>query len=345
MTGDLTLKTAAGRLREDARGARKATDVSLSVTATASYPHFMSRGTRAQAGLALVLAASILAGSSPAFAQRGGKPGGTSTLQAPPADVETAEQLYAKLDYEQASSVAERVVKKSGLTHDQLVRAYRVLAVTYAVLDKEEQARDAFLQLLTYDPDFQADPNLGPKVNTPFMEARGSFRSLPTKPGIEVSASVSTNGGTLRVTTRDPTRIVKKVNVGYRWTSSGEYSVSQIPPGEAVAVEVGAAPAGRTRLDFYVQAQDERENAVLEAGNPSVPKSAFAEAGGGGRGGGGQDKKSEGGSIFSSPFFWIFAGAAVAGGGTALFFAFRPQDPPNSASLAPVIKCGAERCN
>lgn len=307
----------------------------------------MSRGTCAHAGLALVLAASIVAASSPASAQRGAKPGGgASTLQAAPVDVETAEQLYAKLDYEQANSVAERVVKKSGLTHDQLVRAYRVLAVTNAILDKEEQARDAFLQLLTYDPDYQADPNLGPKVNTPFVEARGSFRSLPTKPGIEVSASVSTNGGTLRVTTRDPTRIVKKVTVGYRWTSSGEYTVAQIPPGDAVAVEVGSAPAGRTRLDFYVQAQDERDNAVLEAGNPSVPKSAFAESGGGGGGGGGgKGAKAEGGSVLSSPLFWILAGAAVAGGGTALFVALRPQDPPNSASLSPTIRCGAERCN
>lgn len=310
----------------------------------------MASGSRAQTGMALVslvslaLAASLVAG--PAFAQRGGaKPGGTSSLSAAPVDVETAEQLYAKLDYEQANSVAERFVKKAGLTHDQLVRAYRVLAVTYAVLDKEEQARDAFLQLLTYDPDYQADPNLGPKVNTPFMEARGSFRSLPSKPGIEVAASVSTNGGNLRVTTRDPTRIVKKVVVGYRWTSSGEYTITQLNANEVVAqVEVTAAPAGRTRLDFYVQALDERDNAVLEAGNPNVPKSAFAEAGSGG-GGGGKGTKAEGGSVFASPIFWIIAGAAVAGGGTALFFAFRPQDPPSSASLSPVIRCGADRCN
>src|SRR6478672_10200209 len=193
-----------------------------------------------RAGFAMVLACSLATlstvSASPALAQRA-KPSAGSALASAPADVETAEQLYAKLDYEQANAVAERVVKKSALTHDQLVRAYRVLAVTYAVLDKEEQARDAFLQLLTYDADYQADPNLGPKVNTPFMEARGSFRSLPTKPGIDVSAAVSTNGGTLRVTTRDPTRIVKKVNVGYRWTSSGEYTVSQINPGESVAVE------------------------------------------------------------------------------------------------------------
>ena len=302
----------------------------------------MGRGPRSLTAL-LLAAALITAPTSSAFAQRAKPAGGSASLQAP-ADVETAEQLYAKLDYEQANAVAERVVKKNGLSHDQLVRAYRVLAVTYAVLDKEEQARDAFLQLLTYDADYQADPNLGPKVNTPFMEARGSFRSLPTKPGIEVSASVSTNGGTLRVTTRDPTRIVKKVNVGYRWTSSGEYTVSPITPGEAVAVEVAAAPSGRTRLDFYVQALDDRDNAVLEAGNPNVPKSAFAEAGGNGGGGGGP-KKAEGGSIFSSPFFWIFAGAAVAGGGTALFFALRPQDPPSKAALSPVIACGEARCN
>jgi hypothetical protein len=304
----------------------------------------MRGGSRAKGGRALV--ALVLAGSmvtAPAVAQRA-KPSAGSTLQSAPADVDTAEQLYAKLDYEQANAVAERVVKKSGLTHDQLVRAYRVLAVTCAVLDKEEQARDAFLQLLTYDADYQADPNLGPKVNTPFMEARGSFRSLPTKPGIDVSASVSTNGGTLRVTTRDPTRIVKRVNVGYRWTSSGEYSISQINPGEVVvAVEVAAPPPGRTRLDFYVQALDERENAVLEAGNPSVPKSAFAEAGvGGGPARGG---KTEGGSIFASPFFWIAAGVVVVGGSTAAFFALRPQDPPTRATLSPVIVCGTDRCN
>lgn len=266
-----------------------------------------------------------------------------------PVDIDTAEQLYAKLDYEGANSVAERLVKQRGLSHDQLVRAYRVLAVTYAILDKEEQSREAFSQLLVFDPDYTVDANLGPKVNTPFVEARGGFRTLPTKPGVEVSAVIATSGGTLRVTTRDPTRIVKKVNVGWRWTSSGEYTVSSVTAGDAVPVEVGAAPAGRTRLDFYAQALDERENAVLEAGNPQVPKSTFAEAGGGGgRGGGGKGGGSSeggGGSVFASPVFWVITGAAVIGGGTALFFALRPQDPPTRAQLSPVMLCGVERCN
>ena len=301
-------------------------------------------GRHLRACLLGVLVALLLV--SPAFAQRG-KPAPTP-IGAAPADVETAEQLYAKLDYEGANAVAERVVKKNGLSHDQLVRAYRVLAVTYAVIDKEEQAREAFLQLLTYDPEYQADPNLGPKVNTPFMEARGSFRSLSSRPGIEVSAIVSTSGGTLRVTTRDPTHLVKRVNVGYRWTSSGDYTVAQVSPiDSASAVEIAAPPTGRTRLDFYVQALDERDNAVLEAGNPSVPKSAFAEAGARNVGGAGPGPApaKESGSVFASPFFWLAVGVVVIGGGTAAYFAARPSDPPMHATLSPVIMCGTDRCN
>ncbi|AKV03475.1 hypothetical protein AKJ09_10138 [Labilithrix luteola] len=271
-----------------------------------------------------------------------------SSAAVPPADVETAEQLYAKLDYEQANAVADRVIKKAGLTHDQLVRAYRILAVTDAILDKEEQARDAFLQLLTFDPEYRVDTNLGPKVNTPFMEARGSFRSLASKPGVDVSATVATSGGTLKITTHNPTRIAKKLVVGYRWTSSGDYTVSQLAVGDAAVVEVGPAPKGRSRLDFYAQALDEHDNAVFEAGNPLVPKSAFAEAGTEASAGShGETKKSEqGGSFLSSPLFWGITGAAVlVGGGTALFLALRPQDPPTSASLSPVLMCGGARCN
>jgi hypothetical protein len=287
--------------------------------------------------LAVVLAAS-LASSHLAFAAPKDKPPAAAAM---PADVETVESLYAKLDYENASLVAERVLRGKGLSHDQLVRTYRVLAVTYAILDKEEQARDAFVQLLVYEPEYQADPNLGPKVNTPFVEARGVYRSLPAKPGIEVQTNVRSDGGTIRVTTRDPTRIVKKVMVGWRWTSAGEYKIQQLAPGDAV-VEVANAPTGRTRLDFYAQALDERDNAVLEAGNAQVPKSAFIEAT---PQVGAALKREEGGSVLSSPLFWILTGAAVAGGGTALFFALRPGDPADRASMGPVLFCGTNRCN
>lgn len=292
-------------------------------------------------------ATSAASSTRTAFAEPKGKDKADKTRVETPVDVETAEQLYAKLDYDKANETAERVIKQKGLSHDQLVRAYRILAVTCAILDKEEQARDAFLHLLVSDPEYTVDTNLGPKVSTPFVEARGQFRSLPSKPGMEVVANVRSDGGQLRVTTRDPTRIAKKVTVGYRWTSSGEYTVSTIAVGEAT-VEVAPATQGRTRLDFYATALDERDNAVFEAGNPQVPKSAFAEAGsrpigGNGNGDRGGGEKT-GGSVLSSPVFWIIAGAVVAGGGTAAFFAFRPEEAATKVLLAPQIRCGAELC-
>jgi hypothetical protein len=260
-----------------------------------------------------------------------------------PADVETAEQLYAKLDYDKANEVAERVIKQRNLTHDQLVRAYRVLAVTCAVLDKDECARDAFLQVLVLDPEYTVDTNLGPKVSTPFVEARGQFRTLPSKPGLDVTATARPEGGQLRVTARDPTHVAKKLNVGYRWTSSGEYTLTQLPVADGT-VEVAPAAQGRTRLDFYAQALDDRDNVVFEAGSPQVPKSVFADAGPPTRSGGKEAAREKSGSVFSSPLFWIFTTAAVGGGATALFFALRPEDPPTKASLSPAIRCGAELC-
>jgi hypothetical protein len=289
--------------------------------------------------LALALAA-VLVATSAAGAPPKPKPG----AKAEPGDVETAEQLYTKLDYDRANELAERLTKSRNLTHDQLVRAWRVLAVTNAILDKEEAARDAFLQLLVFDPEYTVDAALGPKVSTPFVEARGQFRSLPSKPGIDVIANVRSDGGQLRVTLRDPTRIAKRVSVGWRWTSSGDYVVSQLPPSDGT-VEVAAATGGRTRLDFYAQAVDERDNAVFEAGNAQVPKSAFAEPGPKPPPAAGTTAKpASSGSVFSSPIFWVAAGVVAVGGGTALLLAVRPEDPPTRALLNPVIRCGPEIC-
>jgi hypothetical protein len=118
------------------------------------------------AKVGLFAVALALAAPPSAHAQRG-RP--AAAPKEPPAEVETAEQLYAKLDYEGANAVAERVIRERGLTHDHIVRAYKILAVTYAILDREELAREAFLKLLVYDADYQVDPNLGPKVNNPFV--------------------------------------------------------------------------------------------------------------------------------------------------------------------------------
>lgn len=274
--------------------------------------------------------------------------GGIAHAGNPKADLENAEQLYANLNYEEANKVAAGVSKQHGLTHDQLVRAFRLVALTHAVLDREDPSRDAFIQLLTYDPEYQADPNLGPRVTTPFFEARGFWRGQPIKPGVDTTASVrSKEAGTLKVTVRDPTHIVKKASAGYRWGGTGDYTVKPVQPGEAVVLDLPEPPGNATRLDFYVQATDDKENIVLEAGNPTQPRTVTVETpavAAGGIGGGAKEKPKS--SVTSSAAFWgIIGGIVLAGGVTAVVLATRPKDEASSVSLSPALNCGAMKCN
>ena len=274
--------------------------------------------------------------------------GGIAHAGNPKADLENAEQLYANLNYEEANKIAAGVSKQHGLTHDQLVRAFRLVALTHAVLDREDPSRDAFIQLLTYDPEYQADPNLGPRVTTPFFEARGFWRGQPIKPGVEATATVKPKEvGTLKVTVRDPTHIVKKATAGYRWGGSGDFTVKPVQPGEPVLLDLPETPANATRFDYYVQALDDKENVVLESGSAVSPKTVIVEkpapVAAGGLGGGAKEKPK---SITSSAAFWgILGGIIVAGGVTAVVLATRPKDEATSVSLTPALNCGAMKCN
>jgi hypothetical protein len=270
-----------------------------------------------------------------------------------PADVDTAEQLYGKLDYENANKVAARVLEKRGLTHDELVRTLRVLAITHAVLDRGELARDAFVQLLTYAPDETVDTNLGPKVTGPFYEARGFWRSQTGRPGIELSSTVSASSpGQLKIVLRDPLHVTKKITAGYRWGSDGAYTESSVDlPATPATVALPPPPSGIARLDAYVQARDDHDDIIFESGSPASPKSTTVEAPPPiavttttAR----DDDTHKGGGFLGSTPFWITVGAVVAGGAVLTYFLARPHDQsdPTSAAINPALNCGTGiKCN
>jgi hypothetical protein len=283
--------------------------------------------------LGLVLLAAIFSVDRAAFA-------------GPKEDLDKAEQSYANLDYEAANKLAQSVVKQHGLAHSELVRAYRIIGVTHAILDHDDAAQAAFVMLLTYEPDYQADQNLGPKVTTPFFEARGFWRGQPVKPGIDATATVHAKGaGSLKATIRDPSHIVKRAEVGYRWGGVGPFKTKALSAGEQANIDIAEAPSGTTRFDYYVQAFDDKDNAVLESGNATTPKTVTVqvEQTHAVVGGGDEKKKS---SIVSSPGFWAVVGGVVAVGAAVTIFALaRPKDEPTSASLSPGLNCGSAPCN
>jgi hypothetical protein len=254
-------------------------------------------------------------------------------------DLEAAEQALVNLDYDGANKAAASLADERGLTHDQLVRVYRVLALTDAVLDKEPAARDAFQRLLTYDPSFSADPNLGPKVETPFLEARGFIRAQATQPGLDVSVSVRAGeGGAIRVTTRDPLHLAKRAAVGIRWSADAAFTIEPVAVAEGASVPIPPPPVGVGRFDYYVAVLDDREDVILESGNPAAPKTAMIEIPAPP-----PPPPAEHRSLLESPVFWVIAGAVVAGVGTGAYFAARGSSgtsPPTGVSLSLSAQCG-----
>ncbi len=297
---------------------------------------------------ALFLAASLVTTSSLEPARAAPPKAGKSRpgAAAPPADVETAEQLYQKLEYEQANATCLAVLKRRGLSHDELVRTYRILAVTYAVIDNQELAKETFIKLLAVEPTYEADPNLGPRVSDPFLEARGYFRAQNQKPGLTVEPQIRTDGGTIRVIALGPPRFVRRVVVSYRWGTSGAMNERIVPAAEG-NVDVIKAPAGANRLDYFVSAQDENENAVMVRGSKDAPISVFAEAAPkGASSASGAGKAEQGRSIFVSPLFWILTGVVVAGGAVTAYYFLGPAKvaEATSVSLRPVLECGGGAC-
>ncbi len=255
------------------------------------------------------------------------------------AEIAAAEKAYTALDYAQARQQAERLREQGGLTHEQLQRTVRIIALSNAALDKPDAARDAYTLLLAYDPDFKVDTKLGPKFQEPFAEARGYWKAQSKRPGVETTASLHVGAlGAIRVQTRDPSEVAVRVATGYRWAPAREYLVTSARLGDT-QVDVSAPPAGATRLDYYVQVFDAKDSVVFEDGNPESPKTAIAAADAA------TARKSDK-SVLASPWFWVVGAAVLAAGGVGTYFAVRPtQSDPTSFRATGVAVCGGAPCN
>jgi hypothetical protein len=265
--------------------------------------------------------------------------------------VVAAETAYSSLKYDPAIKEADAAIKAGKLSHDQFKRAYRVLALSLAVIGKEDRARDAFVLLLTSDPEFKVDHRLGPKVEQPFLEAKGFWRGQPATPGIEVVAEPRrSDGGTLRVTLKDPTKVVKRTEIAYRWGGEGKFTTTAAQGGEQL-LTISRPPDSAVRLDYYAQAFDQADNTLFELGNPTAPETTsiaayrpvtapIAPVR--------QQQQQESQSLFASPPFWIAAGLTVAGVvAGAIYFSTRSADrnaTHTSANFGPTLFCGDAAC-
>ncbi|WP_394829714.1 hypothetical protein [Pendulispora albinea] len=255
-----------------------------------------------------------------------------------------AEKLVANVDFEGAIPVLERIAKRNGLSHEQLVRVYKNLATAHAVVGHAGPSRDYFVKLIGIDPDFKIDQNMSPRVKAPYFEARGSWSAQSIRPGIEATANVHRGTDSrIVVTLRDPTRMASKVVVGYHWEGSDPFIVKSSAAAPTTTVVVPPSSNDKASyLEIYAQGLDANDGVLFESGSatkPIVIEAPAATAAGPGQGNGEKDR-----SVFASPVFWIVAGAVIVGGATAAYFLARPNDPATSQQINPILNCGGKPC-
>ena len=86
-------------------------------------------------------------------------------------DLKRAKDRYEYGDYADAAKLLRHLVDDGRLTSDgQLVEAYRLLGLSYFYESKHEEARSAFVRLLSIEPDYHLDPFFNPPKVVEFFD-------------------------------------------------------------------------------------------------------------------------------------------------------------------------------
>lgn len=246
--------------------------------------------------------------------------------------LDQAEQALINIDFEKAGQLAEKALRSGQLsTPEETSRARYLVGIGYAFAENIALAKEHFRTAIAINPDLPVDSSLGPKLQSPFLEARGELAVRKEFLDAEATIAEGTTGPVVSIKIKDPARTAKTVDVGLRphfyesdskralqWTKVGvekyhaEAPLSQLGLRDASEIEDDI-----DGFDIVIVTRDEFGNVVLQLGSEKSPTrygnpyfsepTAFEE-------------------LISSPLFWIGT-AVVVGAGGALVYAFAIAPP------------------
>jgi len=249
--------------------------------------------------------------------------------------IEQAESSLREYVFDRALAEVEAALSSGGLSLDLLRRALKVRAESLSALNRPEDAQQAYARLLSIQPDFDIDDRLGPRIRSPFFDARAFLDEQAERPGLTLSIREN-RSGRVHVRVHDPLSMIGKVVVHHRPRGGrGAYSavalsarggivplsdggahevyVRALTPEKSVAFELGA-PAKPVSTEIpgttttALPARHKTHSAPLRPTRPAVPRA----------------RSGSSSSVFESPVFWVIAGVVVTGAAaTGIVFATR----------------------
>ncbi|HSN99789.1 MAG TPA: hypothetical protein VLS89_15945 [Candidatus Nanopelagicales bacterium] len=264
-----------------------------------------------RATLALAACAAVAGAPAPAAAQQA--PSSATAL------IQKGSELFEDQRYEESIQTLSAALLRPGLTKQERVEVYRLLAYNYIILQRVEEADSAVRGLLVLDEAFSLPPTESPRFRDVFEATRTKweeegkpgkvdeavpppplkpvriFHSSPAQVGANTAIKLS---GTLG----DEDNRVKGVQLAYRTGTKGRFVT--VPATYTLGKFRAQIPAMAVRpplVEYYLQAVDQGGLPIASRGDAAAPLRVAVAA------------PKEERSVLTSPWLWVPVGVAVVG--------------------------------
>jgi hypothetical protein len=253
----------------------------------------------------------------------------------PNAYLEEAREMFANFQLEGLLTKLEFALAVKGISPEQKVEVYRLMAFTHASFDDLAKAEEAFVKLLEVKADHQLQ-GASPKVRQAFTSAQRLLRErqavkLTHAPPRPLESEKTT---TVDVVAQAGGDRIAAMTLHYR-AQGGEGGFSQVSMAAGEQSSWSAAmpnafpgAPGRRTVEYFIRARDKNGGLLASIGEDEKPLTVEIDA-----------VAQSGPPIYKQWWFWTAAGVLVAGAvaGSTIPFAVRP----NAAS--PQGTLGVER--
>lgn len=287
--------------------------------------------------VALVLCVQIAIAGGPALAQpRAAKPAAQAQTQDL---VAKGRQLFEDQQYEESIQALSAALLRPMSAKAEKVEIYRLLALNYITLGRDDEADSAVRGLLSVEPDYQLPASESPRFRDFFAQARASWEA-EGRPGLvketpperpvalrHGSPSSAERGKAveLRGKLDDPAGRADRVKLYYRAGSRGDFSaeVAEVDGG-TVRARIPAAAVEPPVIDYYFEVLDVTGAVIASRGDAQAPLRVAVPDGGGA------------GWVLPVAIGGGILGAAAIVGGLALAGVFKGSSPEPARSTVTI---------
>lgn len=227
--------------------------------------------------------------------------------------IQQGQEQFDELRFEEALQTLSAALVRSGNTPQQYATIYRLLALTYLALGRQEEAAGAYRSMLPLDPEFQPDESVSPRMRE-FLagvrqqwEADGRPGTGPPPPvTIQHRSPAEAERETevpLEAQVEDPAGRMARLVLAYRQGTNAVFTrVDTEPDGADYRAIIPSTAVAPPLVEYYFEALDDQNLPIAARGDVAAPlRIAVPEPG-------------EGINVAEEWWFWTLIGVVVVGG-------------------------------